>query len=508
MMLKAAELKRFVHEAARVLAKDETIGEFEIYCSSGEHRIARLNFTSDIPCRGLEEFKSLEADGFQIRITMKRDAHEVGGASEAGEFTLNAIRTALERAKRATVIDPHFSGFASEPKKLKAAPRDKSDLARVSDAAIANAAWNVLRGAAEEFGKSGAASAAHAGLVIGGDVSVIRDRIAITTSHFDDIRADEGAHFSSSVTALIESRDAKGTASALGSSASAMRTAAASLGRDAIQRALTLGHGVRPSSGEYRVVLGPQPVAEIINYMVMGSLTTGAFHAASSAYQGRFGDEAMNANLSLFDDPNHKAGAARRSITCEGLAARRIDLIRDGKLVGLLSTIYDSHRLETDEERAEKLGPKAEDQVKFPPLNGYRLGEGGGRRFDAHPGTSGTNVVMRTRGGVPESALLEKIGDGIYIGRVWYTYPINGQRAGDFTCTVSGDSYLIRGGKIAEPVAPNSLRVNANIADVFGKPLAFGARSMPAIVWGSPEGYYVPPIALARITLAEVAANP
>ncbi len=508
MMLKAAELKRFVQEAARLIAKDETIGEFEIYCSSGEHRIARLNFTSDIPCRGLEEFKSLEADGFQIRIAMTRDAHEVGSTSEAGEFTLNAIRTSLERAKRATVIDPHFSGFATEPKKLKAAVREKSDLARLSDAAIANAAWNVVRGATEALGKFGAPTAGHAGLVIGGDLSVIRDRVAITTSHFDDIRVDEGAHFSSSVTALIESRDAKGTASALGSSAAHMRSAAMSLGREAVQRALKLGHGVRPSSGPYRVVLGPQPVAEIINYMVMGSLTTGAFHAASSAYQGRFGDDVMHASLSLFDDPNHKAGAVRRSITCEGLAARRADLIRDGKLIGLLSTIYDSHRLETDEERAEKLGAKAGDKVKFPPFNGYRLGEGGGRRFDAHPASAGSNVVMRTRGGIAENALLGQLGDGIYIGRVWYTYPINGQRAGDFTCTVSGDSYLIRGGKIAEPVAPNSLRVNANIAEVFAKPLAVGARSIAAIVWGSPEGYYVPPIALGSINLSAVGANP
>ena len=36
--------------------------------------------------------------------------------------------------------------------------------------------------------------------------------------------------------------------------------------------------------------------------------------------------------------------------------------------------------------------------------------------------------------------LIRKVRNGIYVGRVWYTYPINGQRAGDFTCTVSGDS--------------------------------------------------------------------
>ena len=69
---------------------------------------------------------------------------------------------------------------------------------------------------------------------------------------------------------------------------------------------------------------------------------------------------------------------------------------------------------------------------------------------------------------------MRTVGDGIYVGRIWYTYPINGQRAGDFTCTVTGDSYVIRDGKIAEPIAPNCLRINANIAQVFEHPLAIG----------------------------------
>ena len=507
-MLKAAELSRFARAAAKLLARDSELLEFEIYCSSGEHRIARLNFTSDIPCRGVEEFKSLHADGWQVRLAMKRDAHEIGSAFEAADFSLDAVRKGLARAKRALVVDPHFPGFPQEPRHLKLPAGEKSDLARVSDAAIASAAWSVVRGAIDSFKRSDAAKREHPGLVIGGDVSVIRDRIAIAASHFADIRTDESAHFSSSVTALIESLDAKGTASALGSSAQAMHASAATLGRDAVKRALSLASGTRPASGTYRVVLGPQPIAEILNYMVMGSVTTGAFHAASSAYHGRFGTSVMDERLSLFDDPAHRAGAARRRITCEGLAAQRTDLIRNGKLIGLLSTVYDSHRLLTDEERAEKLGSAGGDKLQFPAHNGYRLGEGGGRRFDGHPGTAGTNVVMRARGGVAEDALLGAVRDGIYIGRVWYTYPINGQRAGDFTCTVSGDSYLIRNGKIADPVAPNSLRINANIAQVFKHPLAIGSRSTPAIVWGSPEAYYVPSIALDAIALAEVAANP
>ena len=99
------------------------------------------------------------------------------------------------------------------------------------------------------------------------------------------------------------------------------------------------------------------------------------------------------------------------------------------------------------------------------------------------------------------------IGNGIYIGRVWYTYPINGQRAGDVTCTISGDSYVIRDGKLAAPLAPNCLRVNANIAQIFANPLAISGRSEPAIVWGAPELYFVPAIAVKDLTLAAIGAS-
>ncbi len=111
------------------------------------------------------------------------------------------------------------------------------------------------------------------------------------------------------VTALIESLGAKGTASALGATLGAMRAAAEHAGRDAVTRALALGGGERPPGGAYRVVFGPQPIAEILNYMVIPSLSTGAFHAASTAYHGRFGAQVMDARLSLLDDP---AGGARR----------------------------------------------------------------------------------------------------------------------------------------------------------------------------------------------------
>jgi len=507
-MRSLAELKSFTREAARILAREQDLASYEIYCATAEHRIARLAYTSDIPSRGLEEFKSLHADGFQLRVAMRRDPHEIGVAFEAGDFSSDSVRTAIRSARSAAVVDPHFSGFPAAELKRRLAPSEKSDLARVGDSAIAAAAWDVLDGALATFAKRPADSRTdRPGLIIGGDVSVIRDRIAIFNSNFAEIRTDESAHFNASVTSIIESLDAKGTATALGDSAAAMRRDAKVLGHDAVRRALALSHGARPAAGKFRVVLGPQPIAEILNYMVMGSLTTGAFHAASSAYHTKFGAPVMDSRLTLADAPSFSAGAIRRRITCEGIPTRRVELVRAGKLVGLLSNFYDSHRILTDEHRAEKLGAGAPAKLDFPPLSGYRLGEGGCRRFDASPGSAGTNVVMRARGGVNDRELVRAVGDGIYIGRIWYTYPINGQRAGDFTCTVTGDSYIVRNGEIAEPLAPNCLRINANIAQVFEHPLAVGSRVRPATVWGSPEAYYIPAIAAGSIELAEVAAT-
>jgi|HubBroStandDraft_4_1064222.scaffolds.fasta_scaffold36598_2 predicted Zn-dependent protease len=507
-MRSLAELKSFTREAARILAREQDLASYEIYCATAEHRIARLAYTSDIPSRGLEEFKSLHADGFQLRVAMRRDPHEIGVAFEAGDFTSDSVRVALGRARSAAVVDPHFPGFPAVALGRRLVPSGKSDLARVGDGTIAAAAWDVLDSALATFAKRPANSRTdHPGLIIGGDVSVIRDRIAIFSSNFAEIRTDESAHFNASVTSIVESLDTKGTATALGDSAAAMRRDAKVLGRDAVRRALALSHGARPAAGKFRVVLGPQPVAEILNYMVMGSLTTGAFHAASSAYHAKFGAPVMDSRLSLADDPAFSAGAIRRRITCEGIPTRRVELIREGNLVGLLSNFYDTNRILTDEHRAEKLGASAPAKLDFPPLSGYRLGEGGGRRFDASPGSAGTNVVMRARGGVNDRELVRAVGDGIYVGRIWYTYPINGQRAGDFTCTVTGDSYIVRNGEIAEPLAPNCLRINANIAQVFEHPLAVGSRVRPATVWGSPEAYYIPAIAAGSIELAEVAAT-
>ncbi|HEU5195149.1 MAG TPA: metallopeptidase TldD-related protein [Methylomirabilota bacterium] len=101
--------------------------------------------------------------------------------------------------------------------------------------------------------------------------------------------------------------------------------------------------------------------------------------------------------------------------------------------------------------------------------------------------------------------LLRRVGDGLYIGRIWYTYPINGLRAGDFTCTVTADSYIIRNGRIVAPLKPNTIRINDNIRTVLGNVLGVTRESKGTIVWAADQVVYTPEIAVSGMQVDAIA---
>src|SRR5256712_8623386 len=184
-----------------------------------------------------------------------------------------------------------------------------------------------------------------------------------------------------------------------------------------------------------------------------------------------------------------------KGITCEGLPTGRTDLIKDGVLVGLLSHWYDSQRLLNDPMLTAKLG--VDRQAAAPalaPRNGFRY-DGGGRSFETQPGTAASNVIVEGADPGALATLIRTVQNGLYVGRIWYTYPINGFSAGDFTCTVVGDSYIIRDGRLAAPLKANTLRINDNIAKVLREILGITKDVKGTLVWAADEVVYAPEIA-------------
>ena len=179
---------------------------------------------------------------------------------------------------------------------------------------------------------------------------------------------------------------------------------------------------------------------------------------------------------------------------------------KNGKLVGLLSSFYETERILRDPAAKDKLGVPPEEHLDaLVPRNGFRYSGGGGRRFDMTPSVSPTNVLIESPGKNTREDLLRRVQNGMYIGRIWYTYPINGLRAGDFTATVVGDSFVIKDGKLAAPIKANTVRINDNIHNVLRNITGITDKGKGTIAWAADEVVYAPEIAVSRLTLNAIA---
>ncbi|MFM8552878.1 MAG: metallopeptidase TldD-related protein, partial [Nitrospiraceae bacterium] len=182
------------------------------------------------------------------------------------------------------------------------------------------------------------------------------------------------------------------------------------------------------------------------------------------------------------------------------------NLIQAGMLQGLLSNHYETQRLLRDPRAREKLGlnPQEHPDV-LAPRNGFRLSAQGGRQFDALPSIAATNVFIEGSEPHTRESLLASVGNGVYIGRIWYTYAMNGLRAGDFTCTVVGDSFLIQDGRIGAPLRGNTIRITGNIRSLLQRVTGVTKQAKPIIGWAADEVIYAPEIAVRNVQLAEIA---
>jgi predicted Zn-dependent protease len=389
--------------------------------------------------------------------------------------------------------------------------RDYHDpaLMEMRDADLVGAGWDVLESALRAFESSeDLAVAAPDGdirrmnLVLGGDVTVLQERMAIASTRMPGVQSDESTLLLSFATAMVEREESKGNGWAAASSLASFDGGA---GRAAAENAIRSMNGVRVPSGEYNVVFGPQAVSDLLNNLIVPSLNLSTFQAYQSAFQGKLGAEVAAPGLRIYDDGSARGRVGSKGITCEGLPTGGTQLIDNGRLVGLLANHYEFRRILGDPAGREKLGADPADwRQGLLPRNGFRFARGGGRHFDAQPGIAGTNVVVESTSPASHDDVLRAAGDGLYIGRIWYTYPVNGLRAGDFTCTVVADSFRIKDGRLAEPLRANSLRISDNIVRLLGAVLAVGADTRPTVVWAADEIMYAPEIAVSAVPMQEI----
>ena len=505
-------LKQAVTDALAYLKTQSDIREAEVFAAANGNLTVRLNYTSHIPSNGVEEPKSIDSYGVGIRIAMDSPQGVLTSfGSEPSDLSLEGVKRALEKALRGAVHDPYFVSLPRPMgERSVTRPYHDAQIMRLTDAQMVEAGWQTLGSAFDVFQSSeellavaGApAKVVQLGLILGGDVTFLQERIAIGSYHLPKVETDESTLAMSSVTAMVEAKDAKGTGWAV---SGRLNEVHGQDGAEAARQALASLSGQRARGGAYRVVLGPQAVSEILEWILMPGLTVDTFFASASPFMGKLGKQIASEKLSLYDHGAMPGLAATKAITDEGLPTGKTELIRDGALVGLLSNHYEYERILRDSKGREKLGidPAGVKQAILP-RNGFRTGRGGGRNFDVTPGTTATNLVVEGKESHTRDELLQMVGDGIYVGRIWYTYPINGISAGDFSGTIVGDSYLIKDGRLAAPLKPNTLRINENLHNMLGHIMGIGSQRRGTIRWASDQVTWAPEMAVSDFHLAEI----
>jgi PmbA protein len=486
-----------------------------VFAAANASLLARLNYTSHIPCNGVEEPKSVESYGLGIQLVLDTPAGRlVGFGSEPSDLGPSGAARALDKARRAAVADPEFVSLPRPAPGTRALfDYHDPELMSVSDERLVSAGWSVVQGALRTFLAStrlgalaeGDEALRRLGLILGGDVTILQERIALASTHLPAVQTDESALITAFVTAMVESAEAKGSG---WSTATRLADFTDEAGVEAAQAAIDAIGGERVPPGRYTVVFGPQPVADLLNNIVVPACHASAFYSSSTPFLGRLGRPVASSQLSIYDHGALPGRLGSKGITCEGLPTGRTDLIRQGVLTGCLANWYESRRLLRDPALKDKLGATGDlAAAALVPRNGFRFGEGGGRQFDTQPGVAASNVIVEGREPVSRDALLRRVGHGLYIGRIWYTYPINGLRAGDFTCTVVADSYIIRDGRLVAPLRPNTLRINDNIATILENIVGVSASAKGTIVWAADEVVYAPDVAVSGVRVDAIAES-
>ena len=208
--------------------------------------------------------------------------------------------------------------------------------------------------------------------------------------------------------------------------------AAASLDPDAIARRaaskVTRAEPVELEPGEYQVVLEPDAVGTLLEFLGYLAFNGLAHAEGRGALDGRLGTRVAAPSINLSDAPRFSR-TLPRAFDAEGVAKTPLPLIQDGVAHGVVHDTRSAARA------------------------------GGGARSTGHalvPGGSGfgsmpTNLVLIGGGAADEAELIAPVERGLYVTRFWYVNPVH-EKHTLLTGTSRDGTFLIEDGRIGPPV--------------------------------------------------------
>ena len=171
---------------------------------------------------------------------------------------------------------------------------------------------------------------------------------------------------------------------------------------------------------------------------VMGSSFSGeAVLKRRSLLAGKLGQPVAAPAVTIVDDARLPGGLASRPFDGEGVPARRIELVKDGVLLGYLQNTYTAKR-----------------------SGGHSTGSAV-RSYKSVPEVGVTNLVLQP-GTHKRDDIIGRVDDGLHVEQLHGLNTVN-PVSGEFSFGVSG--HWIRDGRLAEPV--REMTVAGNLIGVL-----------------------------------------
>lgn len=198
---------------------------------------------------------------------------------------------------------------------------------------------------------------------------------------------------------------------------------------DAVSRLLAKIGSTKPESAEVTLVLEPRLTATLLG-LISGMLGGETVAKGRSPFADRVGEQIGASLLTIVDDPTNPESPGAEPFDDEGLATRRVPLLKAGVLEGFLHNSYSARRAGTVSTASAARG------------------------FSSRPGISARALTVDPGDGDLES-LVAGVEDGVLASSLGGLHSGVNPVSGDFSVSVEG--LRIRDGERAEPIKEATL---------------------------------------------------
>ncbi len=208
------------------------------------------------------------------------------------------------------------------------------------------------------------------------------------------------------------------------------------------------------------IIFEPHAVGELLYFVLGPNFHLKTFSEGRSCF-AKIGSKIATESFNLIDDPLVPNSLGAKSFDDEGVSADRRYFIRDGIFDGTYSDSYIAQKENT-----------------LTSGNACRVGVPLGRSTDPIPVSAPHNLTI-VSGNQTHEEIVKDTDDGILVGRLWYTYPVNPLR-GDFSCTARSGIFQIKNGEI---IPIKSIRIIHNLLKMLENISAIGNDSKVVLPW-------------------------